>query len=80
MNPRADIEDSQGPVPSGATCEHDFYLLDDGRMVFTERYHLRRGYCCGSGCRHCPFDAEGRPLARSHGTIPSGRPSAGGAA
>jgi len=25
-------------------------------MVFTERYHLERGYCCGSGCRHCPFD------------------------
>jgi len=24
-------------------------------MVFTAAYHLRRGYCCGSGCRHCPF-------------------------
>ena len=25
-------------------------------MVFTERYHLARGDCCGSSCRHCPFN------------------------
>ncbi|MBA3442570.1 MAG: hypothetical protein H0T92_22160 [Pyrinomonadaceae bacterium] len=25
-------------------------------MVFTARYHLARGYCCGSCCRHCPYD------------------------
>lgn len=24
-------------------------------LVFTEAYHLRRGYCCQSGCRHCPY-------------------------
>ena len=24
-------------------------------VVFTEQYHLRRGYCCNSGCRHCPY-------------------------
>jgi uncharacterized protein (TIGR00290 family) len=23
--------------------------------VFTTAYHLRRGYCCESGCRHCPY-------------------------
>lgn len=23
--------------------------------VFTAAYHLKRGACCGSGCRHCPF-------------------------
>ena len=27
-----------------------------GFEVFTAAYHLRRGTCCGSGCRHCPFD------------------------
>ena len=26
-----------------------------GRMVFTESYLLFRGYCCNSGCRHCPY-------------------------
>ena len=24
-------------------------------LIFTEAYHLRRGYCCQSGCRHCPY-------------------------
>ena len=24
-------------------------------IVFTARYLLRRGYCCESGCRHCPY-------------------------
>ena len=37
------------------------YWLEDGRMAFTARYHLRRGYCCGNGCRHCPYDDQGRP-------------------
>jgi len=26
-----------------------------GYTVFTEAAHLKRGYCCGSRCRHCPF-------------------------
>jgi hypothetical protein len=29
--------------------------LEDGCTVFTAKYHLRRGSCCHSGCRHCPF-------------------------
>ena len=32
----------------------DFYF-DGSAMVFTAAYHLRRGYCCDSGCRHCPY-------------------------
>jgi hypothetical protein len=32
----------------------DFYM-ENGLMVFTEAYHLKRGYCCKSGCRHCPY-------------------------
>ncbi|MCR9016444.1 DUF5522 domain-containing protein [Aquiflexum gelatinilyticum] len=33
----------------------DYYLNEKGLMVFTAQYHLRRGYCCGSGCKHCPY-------------------------
>ncbi len=33
----------------------DFYYSPEGYMVFTEQYLLRRGYCCKSGCRHCPY-------------------------
>lgn len=36
----------------------DEYYLENGLMVFTERYHQRRGYCCGNGCRHCPYQFE----------------------
>ena len=37
--------------------EHeDYYLLPDGRLVFTADYLRRRGYCCGSGCLHCPYE------------------------
>ncbi len=33
----------------------DYYVSPEGYIVFTEQYQLRRGYCCQSGCRHCPF-------------------------
>lgn len=33
----------------------DFYFNDQGLMVFTAEYHRKRGYCCKSGCRHCPY-------------------------
>lgn len=36
--------------------EGEDYYIDKGNWVFTEKYHLKRGYCCGSGCRHCPYN------------------------
>jgi len=33
----------------------DYYLSEEGYIVFTEKYHLKRGYCCKSGCKHCPY-------------------------
>lgn len=36
----------------------DFYYSDKGFLVFTETYHLKRGYCCGNRCRHCPYASE----------------------
>ncbi|MBD2714031.1 hypothetical protein IC231_03175 [Hymenobacter sp. BT646] len=38
----------------------DYYFTPEGLMVFTEQYHRRRGSCCGSGCRHCPW-RPGKP-------------------
>jgi hypothetical protein len=34
----------------------DFYYNEQGYIVLTEHYHLEKGYCCGNGCKHCPFD------------------------
>lgn len=35
--------------------EGEDYYQEGATIVFTALYHLRRGYCCDSGCRHCPF-------------------------
>jgi hypothetical protein len=32
----------------------DFYF-EGPYMVFTAAHHLKRGYCCNSDCRHCPY-------------------------
>jgi hypothetical protein len=42
----------------------DFYYNDDGFMVLTKNYLLDRGYCCGNGCRHCPYQYERVPEPR----------------
>jgi iron complex transport system substrate-binding protein len=39
----------------GSFVEGRDYYDDAGAVVFTENYLQRRGYCCGSGCRHCPY-------------------------
>ncbi|MBX7095774.1 MAG: hypothetical protein K1X56_15190 [Flavobacteriales bacterium] len=33
----------------------DYYTTPEGYIVFTEKYLLKRGYCCKSGCKHCPY-------------------------
>jgi len=44
------------PVP-----ESGEYYYEGAYMVFTEAYHLRRGWCCESGCRHCPYGFKKLP-------------------
>ena len=42
--------------PASELDEEDEDSYFDGPyLVFTEAYHRKRGYCCQSGCRHCPF-------------------------
>ncbi len=36
----------------------DFYFNEQGYRVFTKKYHLKRGYCCKNGCKHCPYDYD----------------------
>ena len=33
----------------------EYYLSKEGYIVYTEKYHLKRGYCCDSNCKHCPY-------------------------
>ena len=39
----------------------DFYYNEKGLMVLTAAYHLAKGYCCGIGCLHCPYNYENVP-------------------
>lgn len=42
----------------------DFYYNENGLLVLTEHYLLNRGYCCGNGCKHCPYEYENVSLEK----------------
>ena len=55
-----DLTTSERPQEPEAWVTGDGLLAGDAYqegpyVVFTSQYHLRRGYCCNSGCRHCPY-------------------------
>jgi hypothetical protein len=54
---KPNLEGSDSEVEVSDTSEplDDEFYFDGPYMVFTEAYHLRRGFCCQSGCRHCPY-------------------------
>jgi hypothetical protein len=39
----------------------DYYFNEQGFVVLTEKYHLDKGFCCGNGCKHCPYEYEAVP-------------------
>ncbi|MCB9677493.1 MAG: hypothetical protein H6737_20460 [Alphaproteobacteria bacterium] len=65
----------QNPLPDRIRRAHDAAVATDragyldpdtGLFVMTARTLSDRGYCCGNGCRHCPWPpdvqaAAGRP-------------------
>lgn len=51
------VAPSSPTFSEGSLVEGEDYYREGAAMVFTARFLLRRGYCCESGCRHCPFDA-----------------------
>jgi hypothetical protein len=62
MPPQPPDNDNKKALP-----EPDYYF-EHGLLVYTAAYHLKRGYCCGSGCRHCPYEpkhVEGNTQVRS---------------
>lgn len=42
----------------------DYYYNDQGYIVLTENFHLKKGYCCGNGCKHCPYEFVNVPEPR----------------
>ena len=39
----------------------DYYLNEQGPLTFTAKFLKDRGYCCGNGCKHCPYEYEAVP-------------------
>ncbi|MEO6537773.1 MAG: DUF5522 domain-containing protein [Ferruginibacter sp.] len=39
----------------------DFYYNAEGYIVLTEKFHINKGFCCGNGCKHCPYQYESVP-------------------
>ena len=50
-SPASDSDDTIAPSKAD-------YYFEKGLLVYTEAYHLKRGFCCGSGCRHCPYEPK----------------------
>jgi len=57
-SPGADISTStNSDITSPPTLvDGEDYYCEGSAIVFTAHYLLRRGYCCESGCRHCPYE------------------------
>ena len=55
-----DIADCWAKLHQEACCQGELSYADPatGYHVFTELAHKKRGKCCGSGCRHCPYNHE----------------------
>lgn len=49
----------------------DFYYSPEGYKIFTEKYLLKRGYCCQNSCKHCPygFDKKKGRIDKNKGRI-----------
>jgi hypothetical protein len=56
--------EKQVPAARPPLAPEDYYMEGE-YMVFTAAYHLKRGSCCGSGCRHCPFRDTAEPISQT---------------
>jgi len=48
----------------GKLVEDLDYYFEGGLMVLTKHFLLKRGYCCGNRCRHCPYDYVNVPKSK----------------
>ena len=50
-NPASETEGT----PDSDTLAPEHFYMEGPYLVFTAAYHLARGFCCNSDCRHCPY-------------------------
>ncbi|MBL8115171.1 MAG: hypothetical protein JNK60_19975 [Acidobacteria bacterium] len=58
MDRRKKLEERTQALHAAALAAGEDTYVDPatGFDVFTSAFHLARGTCCGSACRHCPFE------------------------
>ncbi len=54
-NDRNTLAEADASVANISLREETDYYVENGLLVFTLQFLQRRGYCCESGCRHCPY-------------------------
>jgi hypothetical protein len=56
---KPDSNENVPPSPENSDeLEPEDFYYEGPYLVFTERYLRKRGYCCNSGCRHCPYKQD----------------------
>ncbi len=45
----------ESPAVSPADLTPEDFYYEGPYLVFTAAFHLKRGFCCNSDCRHCPY-------------------------
>lgn len=46
---------SKFPLKHQDLVEGVHYDLEDEKIVYSEFYHIQRGFCCKMGCRNCAY-------------------------
>ena len=54
MSEQDDKANADGEPPLKLEEGRDYYF-EGSLMVFTSAFLRKRGFCCESGCRHCPY-------------------------
>ena len=49
------MNESKNEPKQARLVEGKDYYFENGLMVLTGDFLLKRGYCCENGCRHCPY-------------------------
>ena len=51
---------TNSPVPEEIAKSNNTqdYYIENGYRVLTAYFLINRGYCCGNGCRHCPYHPQ----------------------
>jgi len=56
VSPESALENKAKDLPKTVSIVEGIdYYIENGNYVFKEFFHLKRGYCCNNGCRHCPY-------------------------